>query len=88
MGHTTGLQLAFWWGAILLKISVWAATAFCFLGASLIACIWDKATKTPYQHALTGAVLAIFGLLLMIAGMDAAVWASADTILTTSKLSR
>ena len=82
-GHATSLREAPWGGAFFYDMSIPAAFSLCALGFALAALFWQAPPETAPRLSLTAAVMATCALLLLIGGVDAAIWRSAESILTT-----
>jgi signal transduction histidine kinase/DNA-binding response OmpR family regulator len=75
------LRSAHSWETFFYDIS--APTALCLgaLGISLVSFLWEKLEKNPPQLYFAASVLSIVCLLLLFAGIDAAVWAVSNSII-------
>jgi signal transduction histidine kinase/CheY-like chemotaxis protein len=82
LAYIAGLYSAPWWsGTFLFRVSVLTGCLMCVTGAALIGFFWRAASVHPHQLSVTAATLAILCLLLIFAGVDAAVWASSSSML-------
>ena len=83
LGYVSGLPLTPWWDAFFLQMAIPTAVCDCALGTALVASLFHRVEDGSEHISIAAAVLAILGLLLLFAGVDAAVLASSDAVLTT-----
>ncbi len=79
IGYLSGLNAAPWLGPSLLQMAVPTASAGCALGMALVAVSFQAAGPDRQQFSIALAVSASFGLLLLLAGLDA-VWLSSNAV--------
>jgi signal transduction histidine kinase len=88
LAYLSGLSLAPWWGGFFLQMSLPAAVSYCALGTTLISIFFQEAKGTSHQFSITAAVMAILGLLLLFAGVDAAVLTGSNSVLNARAIAR
>ena len=83
LAFATDLKSAPWWEDFLVRMAIPTAVSFSLLGIGFVALFWQESAESPQHLSITAAVLAVLGLLLLFGGVDSAVWASSNSILST-----
>jgi signal transduction histidine kinase/CheY-like chemotaxis protein len=81
LGYVSVLITHPWWINFVLQMALPTASVSCALGIAVVAFSFQSVKRARQQFSLTLAVSATFGLLLLLAGLDA-IWASSNSLLT------
>ncbi|HEX4168804.1 MAG TPA: PAS domain S-box protein [Bryobacteraceae bacterium] len=72
-GYAVGMHGNHSW-QFFLRMPFWAAVYVCLLGVGICAIAWSRATAISHELVVAASALALFGLLLLFCGVDAAVF--------------